>query len=74
MLKMSGSQAASVVGKTEKDKRLISLTEKALANKIETIQTDRKRHVNKMKSVIMSLKELMKDDKNHSQVKNSLMS
>lgn len=60
MLKMSGTQAASVVGKPENYKRLIVLTEKVLANKIETIQTDRKKHVNKMKRVIMSFKELMK--------------
>lgn len=65
---MSGSSAVSVK-KPEKDKRTIVLTEKALMNKIETIQTERKKHVRKMKDVISSLKELMKDDKNYSQVK-----
>lgn len=40
MLKMCGSQAASVGGKPEQDTRPINVTEKALANKIETIQTE----------------------------------
>lgn len=55
--------------KNAQDKRQGVLTEKALANKIEKIQTQRKKHVTKMKSVIGSLKELMNDDENESQVK-----
>lgn len=39
---MSGS-SASVVEKPEKDKRMIILTEKALANKIEAMQIKRKK-------------------------------
>lgn len=68
---MSGLSAGSAVEKPEKDKITIVLTEKALANKIETIQTKRKKHVKKMKDVIY-LKELMKDDKNYSRVKSQL--
>ena len=44
-------------------KRKITLTERGLINKIETIQKGCIMEVNKIKSVKLSLKELMKDDK-----------
>ncbi len=67
MHKMSGSRAGSTSSKMEK--RKITLTAKALASKIELIQKQRKEEVNKLKSQILSLKELMGDDQNVSQVK-----
>ncbi len=66
MHKMSGSRAGSTSSKMEKIK--ITLTAKALASKIELIQKQRKEEVNKLKSQILSLKELMGDDQNVSQV------
>lgn len=65
MFKINESSAASVVEKHEKDKRTTILTEKAFLNKIKIIQSRWKKHVNKMKTVILAL---MKDDKNCSQV------
>ncbi len=64
---MSGSRAGSTSSKMEK--RKITLTTKALASKIELIQKQRKEEVNKLKSQLLSLKELMGDDQNASQVK-----
>ncbi len=43
-------------------------TAKAMAAKIEALQRDRKSKVNKVKNVIVSMKELMKCDDNASQV------
>lgn len=54
MHKMSGSNAGSTSSKMEK--RKITLTAKALASKIESIQKQRKGEVNKLKSQILSLK------------------
>lgn len=59
---MSGTNAGSNGGKLDTGKRTVVLTEKALANKIATLQKDLKKDVDKMKTQISSLKELMKDD------------
>ncbi len=80
---MSGSKAGSSVRESkagsnanetdnnETVKRKTILTEKALGYKIDHLQKDRKARVNKMKSVISALKELMEND-NASQVQTQL--
>lgn len=68
---MSATNAGSTVGKLE-EKRKIILTEKAMMNKIESVQKDRERKVDEIKRLIPSLKELMKDEKNVSLVKSQL--
>lgn len=68
---MSATNAGSIVGKPE-EKRKIILTEKAMMNKIESIQKERKRKVDEIKRLILSLKELMRDEKNVSLVKSQL--
>lgn len=65
--KMSASKAVETVSKPE-EKRKIIPTEKAIINKIESIQKERKRKVDEIKQLILSLKELMKDEKNVSLV------
>lgn len=65
---MSATNAGSIVGKPE-EKRKIILTEKAMMNKIESIQKERKRKVDEIKRLILFLKELMRDEKNVSLVK-----
>ena len=65
---MSGTSVGSDVGKQDMGKRKVILTEKALANKIESIQKERKRKVDEIKTVISSMKELMKDGKHVSAV------
>lgn len=45
-------------------KREPKLTAKALALRIETLQKDRKSKVNQMKSLILSMKDLMECDEN----------
>uniref|UniRef100_A0A8C8DI38 Uncharacterized protein n=1 Tax=Oryzias sinensis TaxID=183150 RepID=A0A8C8DI38_9TELE len=57
-----------VLIKMERDKRLIKPTAKALANKIEKLQHERKIAVNKMKSLIPEMKSLMKTKENVSHV------
>lgn len=69
---MSASNAGSAVGKQGTGKRTVVLTEKALANKIDSLQKDRKKDKDKIKVQISSLKELMKDDKNASNVKSQM--
>ena len=65
---MSGTSVVSDVGKQDMGKRKVILTEKTLANKIESIQKERKRKVDEIKTVISSMKELMKDGKHVSAV------
>ncbi len=67
---MSATNVGSTVGKPEKRKTI--LTEKAMMNKIEWIQKERKRKVDEIKHLILSLKELMRDEKNVSPVKSKL--
>ena len=69
---MSGTSVGSDVGKQDMGKRKVILTEKALANKIESIQKERKRKVDEIKTVISSMKELMKDGIHVSAVKGKL--
>lgn len=69
---MSGTNVGSNVGKPETEKRKITLTEKALGNKIESIQKERKKKVDEIKTLITYIKELMKDEKNISLVKEKL--
>ena len=70
MHKMSSSRAGSTSSKMEK--RKLTMTEKALANRIESIQNQRNKELSKVKKHIQSLKELMKDEQNASQVKAQL--
>lgn len=69
---MSDSVKNGATGGKEEGKRKSILTEKALVNKIESIQKERKRKVDQIKHVISSTKELMKDEKNVSVVKSQL--
>ena len=52
------------VSESRDGKRDVTITPKALAHKIESLQKDRKKHVNKMKGLIPAMKELMKKDEN----------
>lgn len=74
VVNMSGSQAGSIGNgaDTGNVKRTVTLTEKALACKIEKLQKDRQSRVNKIKGVIIALKELMNNDDNALQVQNQL--
>lgn len=69
---MSGVEKTGGTGGKEEEKRKPILTEKALVNKIESIQKERKRKVDDIKRLIMSTKELMKDGKNVSLVKSQI--
>lgn len=66
IVNMSGSKAGSNVNgvTTEKDKRTMTLTEKAIACKVEKLQKERQSKVHKLKGTIITLKELMKNDDN----------
>lgn len=55
-------------------KRTVQLTAKALANKIEQLQKERKRNVNVIKSSIPTIKELMQRNENISAVRSELES
>lgn len=50
---------ADVEIEQETSKRKVQLTAKALSNKIEQLQKERKRKVNEIKSVIPKIKKLM---------------
>ena len=69
---MSGTNLGSNVGKQEMEKRKRTLTEKALGNKIESIQKERKKKVDEITTLITYIKELMKDEKNVSLVREQL--
>lgn len=56
-LENNGSEAMAA-------KRNVKLTAKALANKLESLQKERKTHVNKLKGLIPAMKELMKRNEN----------
>lgn len=58
----------------DKGKRKVQLTAKALANKIEQLQKERKRNVNVIKSSIPAIKELMQRNENVSAVRIELES
>lgn len=53
-------------------KHEIKLSGKVLAHKIENLQKDRKRHVNKIKELIPVMKDLMKRNESAPQVKTKL--
>lgn len=67
---MSGTQKTG--GGKGEEKRKTILTEKALANKIESIEKERKRKVDEIKRLISSTRELTKDEKNVSLVKSQV--
>ena len=56
----------------DQQKREIKLTAKALSNKIEMVQKERKAKVNKMKEVSNAMRDLMQDDGNATQVRSQL--
>lgn len=53
-------------------KRCVKLTAKAWANKVESLQKDRRTHMNKMKGLIHAMKELMKRNENAQELKSEL--
>lgn len=63
---------AALCSDMEPGKRERKPTEKALVNKIEKLQNERKHAVDKIKSLIPRMKELMKQRENVSQVKQRL--
>lgn len=72
---MSGSKAGSHVDEThntETVKRKIIPTVKALVSKMEKLQKERQAKVNKIKGVIIALKELMENNDNVSKVESQL--
>lgn len=71
-VKMSQTNDAASCSNMESGKRARKLTEKALVNKIEKLQNDRKHAVDKIKGLIPRMKELMKQKENVSEVKECL--
>lgn len=73
-VKMSGSESIPAANGVDagNGKRTVTHTEKALEYKIEKLQKECKSKVNKLKSVITALKELMKNDDNVLQVQAQL--
>ena len=69
VVKMSQTNDAAWRSDMEPDKRERKLTEKALMNKIEKLQKERKCVVDKIKGLIPKMKELMKQKENVSQMK-----
>lgn len=56
----------------EKEKREVKLTAKALENKMERLQNERKTTVNKIKALIPQMKSQMKSKENVSQIPSDL--
>ena len=69
---MSQTNDAASCSEMESGKREKKLTEKARVNKIERLQNERKRVVDKIKGSIPKMKELMKQREDVSQVKQCL--
>lgn len=73
LLEMATSGSQSVNGsKMDEQKREIKLSIKALANKIENLQKERKAMVNKTKGLTNIIKDLMQNDDNVPQVRSQL--
>ncbi|KAG1936405.1 hypothetical protein F2P79_018737 [Pimephales promelas] len=56
----------------DEQKRKIKMTAKALVNKIETLQKERRKNVHKIKGLIQTIKDLMQKDDNAPQVQSHL--